>query len=67
MNTFLEYIFAFLIIIVVLGLCFLMMYVGFKALYKTLKPHLSKSEYFHDEETKSLKQRVESLERKLDD
>ncbi|GAA0600285.1 hypothetical protein GCM10009001_15860 [Virgibacillus siamensis] len=60
-----ETLFVILIFLLILGLCFLLMYWGVREIYKII----SHSKYNNDKELikeiYSLKQRVDSLERKL--
>jgi hypothetical protein len=60
----LDTIFAVLIILIILGLCFLMMYWGVTQIYKSLKL-TTNSDTELIKELYSLKQRVEVLESKL--
>ncbi len=66
MEAFLEGIFAVLIILGVLGVCFTMVYYGFKVLNKNDKPNSNKQDYLLYEEIQGLRERVETLERKVD-
>jgi amino acid permease len=62
----LETLFGVIIVLLILGLCFFLMYWGFRPIYKTILKSKSSSDVELTKELNSLKQRVELLERKLD-
>ncbi len=59
--------FGITLVLFVLGLCFLMTYWGVNQIYKYTKNSINKNDTEIMKELYSLKQRVESLEKKQDD